>query len=237
MANRARVLSGGFIRANVPRVAIAALPVTLPFTETWTVSDAANTLTGDFPWVQGSGGTFGWHVDTGTARLNSSSAIAQWGYLNQDTGTDDVAVTLTYPTYTPGTNTVSVGPLVRMPGTGTFTGYCTVVLTTASVSTLTLYRFLAGGQVQLGSSALITPHAGMTAGVSALANRIRATFDGLVRIDVSDPGIPSGHYVGLQGFINGTSDVKVDTLAVTSSVPHRLIRRHFYGLAPMAGVH
>lgn len=233
----ARTLTGGLIRATPGLHVAPAVTTPLPATETWTVSDAAHTLSGDFTWVQGSSGTFGWHVDTGTARLNSSSGVAQWGYLDNDWGSDDLMVTCIFPTYTPGTNTISVGPLVRMPGTTTFTGYCPVVLT-AGVSVLRLYRFLAGGQVQLGSDVSVTPHSNMTVGVNALGNRIRAYFDGLVRIDRTDVGIPAGHYVGLQGFINGTSDVTVDTFAITSAAArHPVPVAELLGLSPFAGVH
>lgn len=236
MPSRSRVISGGFIRAGQPSRLAVTVATPPPATEAWTVSDAANTLTGNFPWVKGSGGTFGWHVDTGTARLNSSAAIAQWGYLDNDWGTDDLMVTLTYAGYTPGTNVVSVGPLVRMPGTVNFTGYGPVILTSGGVSSLLLYRFLNGANVALANGVAVTPHSNMTVSVNARANRIRAYFDGLVRIDVTDVGIPAGHYVGLQGFINGTSDVSVDNLDIRFSATRHVPIQELMSLS-LAGVH
>src|ERR1051325_8815520 len=183
----------------------------LPFTGALAVADASGTLTGDHPWIDFIG-THGWSVVSGTARLFGTSGIAQGGYLALDTGTDDVAVTLSYPLWSPGTNTLSVGPIVRMPGINVFTGYCAVAFHDVTGSFLVLFRFLNSGQTALGASVPIAPHNGMTVGVSALSNRIRASFDGLTLIDLTDIGIPSGHFVGLQGFNNGTSEVKVDTL-------------------------
>lgn len=228
------VVTGGYVETFIPPV-VSIPTVTLPFTETWTVADALNTLSGDFPWAQVSGGLLGWSINGGTARLATASGVSQVGYLNQDTGTDDVAVTATVSLYATGTNTLSAGPLVRMPGTGVFTGYCAALRYTAGTLNFVLLRFLAGAQIQLGS-VTVTPHTGMTWGVSAQGNRIRASFDNLVLIDVIDGAIPSGRYVGLQGFNDGTGAVAIDTLAVASSTARARVPGAFLSLTPLAGV-
>lgn len=240
MARLTRVITGGYVTGFRPDKTTAPA-ITLPFTETWdTGGDAAGTLDGDFLWNDFIG-TSQWQRASDRARLFGATSVAQGGYLNQDCGTDDVAVTLTYPVYTVGTNTLSAGPMVRMPGTANFTGYCAAVVSTGGTQTLILFRFLAGVQAQIGAVP-VTSHANMTVGVSAYGNRIRALFDGLVRIDTASiPGfvdaIPSGRFVGLQGFNNGTGDVAVDNLAATNSAPHRVPVTELLGLSPFVGVH
>jgi hypothetical protein len=232
-----RVLTGGFIQAFRPDRLAAPSPITLPFTETWTVANASATLSGDFPWVPVTGGPFGWRVSNGRAELVTTSAIAQAAYLNRDTGTDDVAVMVTYPFWTPGTNTLVVGPMVRMSA-GLYTGYCARLLTQGGVTTFELVRFLAGSGTPLGQAIPVTPHAAMTVSVSAVGNRIRARFDGLPLHDLFDGGIPSGHFVGLQGFNNGTGGAGVDDLAATVPVTvNAALLTDLLTLAPMAGVH
>lgn len=238
MPTRGRVITGGFITAFRPDRGAAVAIGPPPFMETWTVSDALHTLSGDFPWVDITPPQ-NWQVFGQRARLATASGAAQAGYLNRDAGTDDLAVTLGYPAYTPGTGVLSAGPMVRLPGIAVFTGYCATVLTVAT-STLVLFRFLAGGQVQLGPSIPVTPHPNMTVGVSALGNRIRASFDGSVRIDVTDVGIPSGHFVGLQGFSSGDGAVVVDDLAVRSATARAPLPAEWltvHPMTPLAGVH
>src|SRR5512144_882692 len=101
----ARTLTGGLIRAT-PLVHTGAPTITLPFTATRTVPNALGTRAGDFAWVDFIG-DHQWQIASGQARLVTSSGVAQGGYLNRDAGTDDVAAVLTYPNYTPGTNTLS----------------------------------------------------------------------------------------------------------------------------------
>ena len=242
MARLTRVITGGYISGFRPEP-VATPTVTVPFTETWTGADNPNALDGDFLWNDFIG-THQWSRVSNTARLFGATSVAQGGYLNNNCGTDDVAVTLTYPVYSPGTNTLSAGPLVRMSGTVNFTGYCATVVSSGGASNLMLLRFLAGVQTQLPAgqpiSIPVTPHAGMTVGVSALGSRIRAQFDGNTRIDLIDGGIPAGHYVGLQGFNDGTGDVVVDNLVARSSAARAVVPLEMLTLQPMdalAGVH
>lgn len=231
----ARTLTAGLIRAT-PLVHTTSV-ITLPFTETWaTGGDATGTLDGDFIWNDFIG-THQWQRASDRARLFGATGVTQGGYLNRNCGTDDVAVTLTYAVWTPGTNTLVAGPMVRMTGTPVFTGYCAALIYGDGTTNVVLYRFLAGGQTAIAPAVTVTPHAGMTVGVSALGNRIRASFDGAVRIDLTDGGIPSGRYVGLQGFNNGTGDVQVETLAA-SQARAALAKTplEFLTLRPLTGV-
>jgi hypothetical protein len=225
------IVSGGLIRETRSARAIAA---PLPFTETWTVSNHAG-LIGDKSWTMGA---TGWVVDTQQALLTNNGSAASRGQCNVDCGTDDYAATLTYATYTPDViGVLSAGPCVRMPGDASLNFYTGVVVVNGGgPATAILFKFVGGVQTQLGASAPVTAHAGMTTTVRAVGSSIRMLFDSAPVISVTDTDLPTGRFPGLQGVASGLNLVRVDNLTVTAAAGVGRLPLQLLSLTPLTGV-
>lgn len=193
-------------------------PTTFPVTETWTVSNAPGTLNGDHAWVDYIG-THGWGVVSQAAQLENAGGISQGGRLAIDLGVDDYVVYVTVPefTVTGGTGILSGGPCVRMQGTTALTFYALAFTSTNGVGALNLFRFLSGTQITLQSVPL-TPIAGQRLGLRVKGTLLVGYVDGIPRIVQTDTQIPTGRYVGIQGFSNTAGfRIRLDTLTVLAS--------------------
>lgn len=186
----------------------------LPIHEPWGTADAPGTMSGIYPWVPYfPANPNNWGVKNGALELQGigGSSPAQVGRMAVDTGRNDLRVTLTIEEWhDTGTGVLVVGPCVRMQGDASMTFYAPTLISVDGVLTLSIQRFIAGAQIQVGPAIPITPHPGMTIGIQLDGQIFSAFFDGARVVRQADVGgIATGHFVGIQGVAAGTNRVRV----------------------------
>jgi hypothetical protein len=186
----------------------------LPIHEPWGTADAPGTMSGIYPWVPYfPGNPNAWGVKSGALELQGTggSMPAQVGRMAVDTGRNDLRVTLMVEEWhDTGTGVLVVGPCLRMQGDASMTFYAPTLIAVDGVLTLSIQRFIAGAQVQVGPSVPITPHVSMTIGLQIDGQILSAFFDGTRVIRQADVGgIATGHFVGIQGVASGLNRVRV----------------------------
>lgn len=212
-----------------------ALPGGLPVSETWTVADAPNSLTGDHGWTPYLG-TNQWGIVSGAAQLENSGGLTQAGRMNWDMESSDYQVTATIAEFAhPGTGVLVGGLAARMQGDASFTFYALVGLANGGTKYLVLYSFVGGVQTTLGIETM-TATAPFTLTLRLVGSSLKAYLDGVLAFDVTDTAIPTGRFVGVEGYSNSAGN-RVRVTSLNGQAPPLTVRRgHFYSMTPLTGV-
>ncbi len=233
--------TGGWATSDFLDDLIVTPPPPTSGIETWTAApNAPNTMTGDYLWTPFIGGNL-WGVDSHALKLENSGSAAHGGRIEIDLGTSDQRVTAEVTEFThSGSNVLVASVCARMQGTAAMTFYAWDMLAVTGSYSLLLLKFVAG--VQTNIQALTLP--GAPTGVNlleldVLGNTIRAYYNHVLRVIVTDTSIPTGQFVGVQGVANGAGNrTRVDNFTWGASIgagaPSH--RRRFYGLQPLTGV-
>lgn len=189
-------------------------------TETFTAADNA-TLTGSNTWVEQV--NTNWRTFSNAAWLNTGAA--GWGYTYISSATldsGDQKVTGTVSAFLGEASAdILIGPLLRSPGTSTFTGYLLqATWGGAGVKDWKIYKMVAATPTELATNAQ-DPAAGDTFEFTVTQNGANvdlvAKVNGIQIMSVTDSSSPisaSNHNVGLAGYCVVVSSVNnaVDTL-------------------------
>ena len=221
---------------------LGVAPPSMPIFETWTAAaDGINTMSGDYLWTPFVGGNL-WGVESHALKLENSGSAAHGGRIEIDLGTSDHRVSAEVTEFAhPGTGTLVASVAARMQGTAAMTFYAWDMLAVTGSYKLLLLKFVAGVQTDLQDLALPGAPTGTNLlELDVLGSTVRAFYNHVLRVVVTDTSIPVGQFAGVQGVANGAGNrTRMDNFSVRAAIgagtggSHR---RRFFGLAPLTGV-